>query len=537
MRVSRPAALTVSAAFANAASRSPSRIAVRFEGHEITYAELEQDSARLANALLGLGACGHGDRVGVLMGNRPEFLVAVLAIARAGLVVVPLPAATTSRELVLFAEDSGMRALLVAGDIAARRTDALDDLAEAGVAVHATEGATSGDPTFGELIARGSASAVDRACEDEPFFFGYTSGTTGRPKAAVVSHRARTLLALMYGQEYGCYTPEETHLITTPMYHGAGLGRALAPLVTGGCIELHPRFDPERAVREISRGAITAMFMVPTMFASIFDLPEVALGLGHGRLRTILSNASALPEHLKHRILEQWPGVRLFEIYGSTETGTVSSLRPEDQLRKARCVGQPLALTHVRIVAEGGREVERDEVGTLYCSSPYVFSEYHGNPAATKAASLDGHVTAGDLARRDDDGYLYIVGRTSDVIVTGGVNVYPREVEEFLSEYPGVREAVVFGVSDAHWGEAVHAAVVPVPGAREPTPVELLAHCRAGLAGAKVPKDIQVRASLPRTGTGKVLKRELAVEATRSEGSQQPTFDARSEGDDDGERI
>jgi acyl-CoA synthetase (AMP-forming)/AMP-acid ligase II len=528
----------MSSAFLRAAARSPARVAVRFEGHEISYAELERDSARLANALLGSGTCQAGDRIGVLVGNRPEFLVAVLAIARAGLVLVPLPVGSTPRELSHFAENSAMRALLVAAEPAERLTRTLEELSGGGVSVHGIDVSLGERATVAQLMAQASTAPVDLAQEDEPFFFGYTSGTTGRPKAAVVSHRARTLLALMYGQEYGCYTPDETHLITTPMYHGAGLGRALAPLLTGGCIELHRRFDPERVLTEIATGRVTATFMVPTMFASIFELPQPGLHREAGNLRTVLSNASALPEHLKHRILEQWPGVRLFEIYGSTETGTISSLRPEDQLRKARCVGLPLALTHVRLMSDDGSEPAAGEVGTLYCSSPYLFSGYHANPEATAAVTLDGHVTAGDLARRDDEGYLYIVGRTSDVIVTGGVNVYPRELEEYLTEHPAVREAVVFGVPDPHWGETVQAVVVPNPGEPEPTPAELLAHCRHGLEGAKVPKTISVRTALPRTATGKVLRRELAAEFGRADGPEVAALRAADEeGAQDGEWI
>jgi acyl-CoA synthetase (AMP-forming)/AMP-acid ligase II len=536
--VARRSSLTICSAFLRAAARAPSRVAIRFEGREIAYGELERDSARLANALLRAVACRPGERVGLLIGNRPEFLVAVLAVARAGLVAVPLPSGSTARELSQVAEDSGMRALLVAEEPAGRLAVALEELSSGGIAVHGTDGRVGGTATTAELLRRASTAPVDLAREDEPFFFGYTSGTTGRPKAAVVSHRARTLLALMYGQEYGCYAPDETHLITTPMYHGAGLGRALAPLLTGGTIDLHRRFDPERVLSEIAAGAVTATFMVPTMFASIFELPAPALGRGGGRLRTVLSNASALPEHLKHRILEQWPSVRLFEIYGSTETGTVSSLRPEDLLRKPRCVGLPLALTQVRLVREDGEEAGEGEVGTLYCSSPYLFEGYHGNPEATDAVTLADHVTAGDLARRDEEGYLYIVGRIADVIVSGGVNVYPREVEEYLTEHPGVGEAVVFGVPDPHWGEAVHAVVVPSADAPPPTQEELIVHCRLGLAGAKIPKSVSVRSSLPRTPTGKVLKRELAAELTSGAGGhEQGAGRAEPKGARDGERV
>jgi long-chain acyl-CoA synthetase len=367
----------------------------------------------------------------------------------------------------------------------------------------------AGAKPVGELIAGVPAGAVDLAREDEPFFFGYTSGTTGRPKAAVVTHRARTLLALAHAAEYGCYAPGEVHLITTPMYHGAGLSRALAPLLTGASIELHERFDRERLLDAFAGNRVTATFMVPTMFAAVFDLPESALARGRGAIRTILSNASALPEHLKHRILEQWPGVRLFEIYGSTEAGTVTSLRPEDQRRKQRCVGLPLPLTDVRLLDDDGVEVAGGQTGRLFSASPYLFSGYYNDSAATDAVTRDGYVTSGDLARRDEEGYLYVVGRVSDVIISGGVNVYPREVEELLAEHPAVREAAVFSVPDARWGEAVHAVLVPNRGVPIPPVEELVEHCRRGLAPEKIPKRFSFRESLPRTGPGKVATQVL----------------------------
>jgi long-chain acyl-CoA synthetase len=472
-----PLQLTIGSAFLATAARVPSRVAIRFEGQETTYAGLARESGRLGAALRA--RCDPGDRVGVMLPNRPEFLVAVLGIARAGLVSVPVPAGSTPREVDRVVEDSGLRVLLTQAELR-------------------------------ELLAGASGSVGDQATERDAFFVGYTSGTTGRPRGAVVSHRARTLLALVYGLEYGCYAPAETHLITTPMYHGAGLSRALTPLLSGSSIELHERFDPERVVRAIAAGGVTATYMVPTMFASIFELPPALLDLGAGRLRTVLSNAAALPEHLKLRILERWPEVRLFEIYGSTEAGTVASLRPEDQRRKQRCVGLPLPLTEVRIVGEDGSDVAPGEVGRLYSRSPFQFEGYHADPAATAAVTLDGFLTAGDLARRDEEGYLYIVGRTSDVIVTGGVNVYPREVEEYLAELPGVREAVVVGRPDPHWGEAVHAYLVARPGVARPSPEELRAHCRRGLAPAKIPKSFTFRETLPRTGSGKVVRRALA---------------------------
>lgn len=482
------ALLTIGSAFLSSASRVPARTAIRFENREISYAELAEATGRLAGALLSEIGCAAGDRVGIWLPNVPEFVVATLGVARAGLVAVPMPLSATPREVAQLIADSGLRVLI---------TDSNREAA--GVTL----------TTVAALLEARVPSVRDLADDRAAFFIGYTSGTTGRPKGAVVGHRARTLLGLLYGQEYGCYTPGETHLITTPMYHGAGLSRALAPLLSGAAIELHQSFDPERVIRAFAGGTITATYMVPTMFAALFELPTSLLDLGAGRLRTVLSNAAALPEHSKLRILDQWPGIRLFEIYGSTEAGTVTSLRPEDQLRKQRCVGLPLPLTNVRLIGEGGADAEAGEVGKLYSRSPFQFIGYHQNSVATAEAMLDGYLTSGDLAQRDEEGYIYIVGRASDVIITGGVNVYPREVEEYLAELPAVREAAVVGVPDPHWGEAIHAYVVPQPGALRPTEAELRDHCRKGLAPAKIPKRFLFRENLPRTPSGKVIKREL----------------------------
>ena len=511
--------LTITAAFRATAARVPSRVAISFDDRDYTYAELDDRSARLAAALRGRASCAPGARVGVLLPNGPRFLTAILAIARAGLASVPIPLASTPREVGHIVEDGQLTMVLTESAVLDRLGTELDDVAGPGV-VHAWDRDLPGAHSIAGMMLESPHSDLDLAQENAPFFIGYTSGTTGRPKGAMVSHRARTLLSLAYGQEYGCYVPGERHLIATPMYHGAGLTRALAPLLAGASVEVHARFDPERVLCAIGAGRATATFMVPTMFASLFQLPETVLDGGRSSsLRTILSNASALPEFLKARILDQWPEARLFEIYGSTEAGTVSSLRPEDQRRKHRCVGLPMPLTEVRLLTSEGEEAAPGEVGAVHARSPYLFSGYLGNQIATDEVMKDGYLNLGDLARRDEEGYLYVVGRSSEVIISGGVNVYPREVEEYLAEQPGVREVAVFGVPDPHWGEAVHAVIVADPRSPTPSAETLLQLCRRGLAPAKIPKRFLFRLALPRTPTGKVAKQELREEVMRERGS------------------
>jgi acyl-CoA synthetase (AMP-forming)/AMP-acid ligase II len=496
-----------------AAARDGGKTAITFEGRDLTYRDLADQVRRLSGALQYRFGLPPGARVMLLLPNSPQFYVSVVAVAHAGLVSVPVPVGAADREIRHIARHSGSVAVLADAVVAGRAASVLGELEDYGIPVLTWSAARRSGPAVEALIASGSpATLAPGVSERSAFFFGYTSGTTGAPKAAVVSHRARTAMALLYAQEYGCYGSGDTALVTTPLYHGAGLSRGLTPLMTGGSVVLHRRFDPSAVLDALAAPGITAAFMVPTMFAAIFDLPERQVSRLRERALTILSNASALPDPIKQRILAAWPLVRLFEIYGSTEAGTVSSLRPEDQRSKSRCVGQPLAFTDVRLLGEDGADVAPGEVGELVSRSPFVFDGYHGDEEATAAAFHDGWVGVGDLARRDDDGYLYIVGRRSEVIITGGVNVYPREVEEVIAAHPGVREAAVFGVPDERWGERVTAAVVPAAG-YELDAASLDEHCRSLLSPAKLPRSVQVRAEMPRTSSGKVATLQLAREA------------------------
>jgi long-chain acyl-CoA synthetase len=496
-----------------AAARDGGQVAIAFEGRNVRYRELAEQVRRLSGVLQdGLGLPG-GARVALILPNCPEFYVGVLGISHAGLVSVPVPAGATDREIRHIVSHSGCLAVLADSGVAARAGTVLGELEDAGIPVLTWSAPRRSGPAVEDLIVGGSPVTRARPVDGSaPFFFGYTSGSTGAPKAAVVPHQARTAMALLYGQEYGCYGVRDTALVTTPLYHGAGLSRGLTPLMTGGTVVLHRRFDPSAVVGALAAENVTAAFMVPTMFAAIFDLPAREVGRLRDRSLTILSNASALPDPVKQRILTAWPGVRLFEIYGSTEAGTVASLRPEDQRRKARCVGPPMAFTDVRLLADDGSDAAPGEVGELVSRSPFVFSGYYGDEQATAAAFHDGWVGVGDLARRDDEGYLYIVGRTSEVIITGGVNVYPREVEEVIAAHPGVREAAVFGVPDERWGERVCAAVVPAAAGHLDVR-SLDEHCRSLLAPAKLPRSVQLLGELPKTSAGKVAKLELARQA------------------------
>jgi acyl-CoA synthetase (AMP-forming)/AMP-acid ligase II len=290
------------------------------------------------------------------------------------------------------------------------------------------------------------------------------------------------------------------------------VGFTLAQLSLGGTATVLPKFDPLDAVRVMKEQKITWSFMVPFMYNAILSLPEEEKRRqDFEALRFFISAASPLPTGVKNHLLDTFPHVGLHEFYGATEAGVVTNLKPSEQRGKIRCVGKPILDMEVKVLNEMGNEVPAGEVGLLYMRGPTLFNGYYGSPDKTAAAFKDSWCTLGDLARLDDDGYLYIVDRQKDVIKSGGVNIFPAEIEEVLTLHPQVFEAVVVGVPDQKWGEAVHAIVVPKSD-HKATPDELLAYCRENLASYKVPKSLEFRSDLPRNPGGKVLKRVLRDE-------------------------
>jgi long-chain acyl-CoA synthetase len=315
--------------------------------------------------------------------------------------------------------------------------------------------------------------------------------------------------------EYGCYSPDDRFLALAPMSHGAGFAFMMCTLYFGGFVEIATRFDPARVLERLATGRFTGVFMVPTHFQAILALPAETRARYRGAfeaLQTIISNAAALPQPLKEKVIDYFGEGLLHETYGSTEAGIVTNIRPQDQLRTQQSVGRAFALNEIRLLAPDGSEVPVGEVGELFSRSPYLFESYWNKPELTAECVREGGwVSAGDLARRDAEGFLYIVDRKKDMLVTGGFNVYPREVEIVLEQHPAVRESCVVGVPDAHWGERVRGFVVLREGqeAGQALADDIVAFARLQLAGYKVPRELGFIDAVPRNVGGKVLKREL----------------------------
>jgi acyl-CoA synthetase (AMP-forming)/AMP-acid ligase II len=487
------------------AQRVPTKVALSLGEDRLTYAQLVERSNRVANlARDGLGLSS-GDRTALMAPNCLEFVEIVCGLATAGMPAAMINPRLTPGEVAYIANDSGARVLFVHESLAGVVEEAELETVERVVVI-------GGD--YEELLAQARPQAPVAQLEEwDPFCISYTSGTTGNPKGAVLSHRSRALTFFAMAVEYGCYSPEDRAIAIAPLYQGGGFAFAMAPIAFGGTCEILPKFDPEHVLRLIPELGITNTFMVPTHFNALFALDEsVREGADLASLRTIISNAAPLPQATKERIVDWLGDGILHETYGSTEGGIVTNLRPPDQLRKEQCVGLPFPCTEVRLLDGDGVEVEQGEIGELHSRSPYLFNGYWELPDATTDAFHEGWLSVGDMARTDEEGYIYIVDRKKDMIISGGVNVYPREVEEVLHDHPAVAEAAVVGVPDEYWGEAVR-AVVALRTDSTATSEEIVEFCSSRLASFKLPKTLEFVDALPRNAAGKVLRRELRDES------------------------
>lgn len=483
-----------------AAARTPEKTAIIESGRRLTYRALVERIDRVSNlAHAGLGL-RPGDFAALLLPNRLEYMELVCGLSSAGVAVATIGPAALPPEIGFICDDSRARVLFVAPELEAAARAASPASVERYVVL---------GPEYDSLLAAASSARCGvAASETDVFSVPYTSGATGRAKGVMLAHRGRVLSCYAMAVEHGCYGPDDRAIATTPMFHGAGFLTALVPIFFGGSVEILPRFDIERLLGAICANAATSAYMVPTHFAAMFALGEAARRYDLRSLKAVISGTAPLAQAMKARIIEVFGEGRLYERYGTTETSIATVLRPADQLRKIACVGQPLHATHVRVLDDDGNDLPPGAVGELAVASPYQFAGYLNLPQETARAIRGDWFVTGDLARLDEEGYVYIVDRKNDMIISGGENVYPREVEEILLAHPAVAECGVTGAPHAHWGEAVTAFVALRPG-MEATAEDLMAACRERLSPYKVPKEIRFVPALPRNTMGKVLRRAL----------------------------
>ena len=492
----------LSSGIRSSARRTPTKYALGMGARKFTYKELVQRVDRLGNAAYSNLGLSKDDHVALFSPNCIEFIEIVAGLADVGIATAMVPPTATPPEVSHICNDSQAKVLFC--------HESVEDVARASDLQTVQRIIVLGKD-YEDWIMASSPKFQNVTLEEwDVFCIPYTSGTTGKPKGCLLSHRSRVLAFYTMGIEFGCYSPDDRALALAPLFHGAGFAFAIAPIFFGGFCEILPKYEPEIVLTKINEMKLTNTFFVPTHFHQLFSLGSKTLGkYDTSSLNAIISNAAPLPQATKEKIVDYFGDGLLHETYGSTEGGFVTNLRPYDQLRKEQCVGLPYPVVEVSLRNDDGDEVNRGEVGEVFTRSPILFNGYWQNSKATKEALTDdGWCTVGDLGRHDDEGYLYLVDRKKDMIISGGVNVFPREIEEVLAKHPNVKECAVFGVQDDYWGESVKAVVVKSAGT-ELTKEELLTLCSTSLAKYKLPKKFVFIDSLPRNAGGKILKREL----------------------------
>jgi long-chain acyl-CoA synthetase len=484
----------------DSAARQPERTAIKLDDVELTYAQLDGASAHVAG-LLEQHGFQRGDRVGVMLPNVPYFPVVYYGILRAGGVVVPMNVLLKEREVAFYLGDSGAELLFAWHEFGeAARPGAQAAGAEP------IEVAPGFEQQVGAAPAKPETADV---ADDDTAVILYTSGTTGKPKGAELTHanlyvNARTKLETLIQ-----LSEEDVILGALPLFHSFGQTAAMnAGLMAGACLSLLPRFDPVKALQIMERDRVSVFLGVPTMYTAMLAVPE-AERPDTSSLRVCISGGASLPVEVL-RAFEGQFGVKILEGYGMSETSPVASFNHPDRERKPGSIGTPIREVEMKVFDEDDREVPQGEVGEIVIKGPNVMKGYWQRSEATAEAMRGGWFHTGDLAKVDEDGYFFIVDRKKDLIIRGGYNVYPREVEEVLYEHPAVAEAAVVAVPHAELGEEVGAAVALKAGA-EATPEELQAFVKERVAAYKYPRHVWLVPELPKGPTGKILKREIGV--------------------------
>ena len=484
---------------ARAAEADPAKSAIVFDETVIGYGMLAQGAARVAGWLQSLGV-QPGDRVAVSLPNIPHMPIVYYGILWAGGVVVPVNPLYKSREFSFVLADSQSRAFFAWDGVA---EEAGKGAAEAGaefISVVPTEFLAS-------VMAHEPVALVDRDDEETAVVL-YTSGTTGTPKGAELTHANMARNAQICVNMID-FSPDDVVFGGLPLFHSFGQTVGMnSTIAAGGTLTLIARFEPTKALEVLQRDKVTVMLGVPTMYVALLQHPEKEK-YDLSTLRMCASGGASLPVEVLHGF-EAAFGAMILEGYGLSETSPVASFNHPDRERKAGSIGQPVEGVAFRLIDEQWNDVAEDEIGEIAIAGHNVMKGYLGKPEATAEVMNGPWFRTGDLARRDDEGYYYIVDRAKDMIIRGGFNVYPREIEEVLYEHPAVATAAVVGVPHRELGEEVAAAVTLKPGASA-TEEELRGFVKERVAPYKYPRVIWITSELPLTATGKILKREIHI--------------------------
>lgn len=491
------------------AAKNPDLPAFICENRSFSWAEMWERTNRLANGLISLGL-KPGERLAIFLKNSIEFSETCISGYKTGLVRSPVSSNFKSDELSYQLNDCGASAIVTSLELLPVVKDVQSRVPSLKHIIVTGENTPDGLISYDGLMQDSSPDNNGYSpIPDDIDLILYTSGTTGKPKGAVrgVMEDYHTGITICIDWKI---RSGDVQLVATPQYHAGAMAWFIATMISGGTLVILPSFDPVKILAIIEKHKVSWLMMVPVMYDVVTSLPAEILNKHElGSLKTVISGGAPLHTPTKLKIKELFKNAELNEFYGSTELGVSTCLRDVDQLRKVRCVGKPGHDLELKLFDQNGNEVKQGENGILYSRGLGGFRGYWNNEEATREAFLDdGWATVGDIARQDEEGYFYIVDRLKDMIITGGVNVYPVEIEGVLVQMEGVKDAAVIGIPDKQWGEAIKALIVKKPDSSV-TEDSIIAYCREKLAKYKVPKSVDFVDSIPRTLTGKILKKDL----------------------------
>lgn len=508
------ALLTVGQMLQAQARLQPDRVGARDLERTMTFRQWNERACRLANALAGMGLA-KGDRVAVLAFNRVEWAEIYAAVAKAGLMAVPINFRLTAPEVRFICEDCAVSAVIAEAALTGIFEEiraALPVPQERYICIG--KAAPAGWKSYEDVIRRAAAGEPSVAVgPDDPWCLMYTSGTTGNPKGAIRNHRGMAMLALMTAVELKLKRKDDA-LLVMPMCHANSLNFFTSFLYAGAAVTVFSRqsFDPALCLRTIGTTGATFSSLVPTHYSMMLDVPAAQRGdAGFERVEKLMISSAPARVETKRAVMEMFSNSGLFELYGSTEAGWVTMLHPDEQFDHLGTVGREVVgSAPIKMLDEEGNEVPDGQPGELFSCGPYCFDGYWNLPQKTAEAFRGDYLTVGDMALRDADGFIRLIDRKKNMIITGGENVYPTEVEAVLGAHPDVSDVAVVGCPDDKWGERVEAAVVLREGARA-SAADLIEWSKSRLAGFKRPRAILFLKpeEMPRNTTGKILHRVL----------------------------
>ncbi|WP_342431384.1 long-chain fatty acid--CoA ligase [Neobacillus sp. FSL H8-0543] len=490
------------------ARKFPNKIAIIDNEVRMTYQLLQSRVSNLAGWFQSQGI-KKGEKVALLLYNSIEYTECLFALAKIGAVAVPVNFRLQKLEFEYILDNSDAKMLVAHHDFTSvieQIRPNLPLLEEVIIVDDRVEKAHSHYDYYA-IFDNAFIPRLEELKDDDDFIIVYTSGTTGKPKGAVLTHKNVFMNAVNMDLECGL-TKDEVQIITTPLFHIGGISALTMLMLVGGTSILHKKFDPEHILQTFDKEKVTYAFMVPSMWNILLEVPSFK-EYNVKSLRIICTAAASTPLELKKKLMKSFPNVGVFDTFGHTElSASTATLKASDSLLKTGSVGLPYSNVEVRVVDENMVDVQPGEVGEIIYRGPTTMKEYYNNPEATKETLRGGWLHSGDLVMVDHDGYLTVVDRKKDMIISGGENIYPKEIEEVLYTHPDILEAAVVGVPDEKWGETVKAFVVTRNG-KTLTEQEVVEYCTERIARYKKPHYVEFINELPRNGSGKILKTAL----------------------------